>query len=704
MALPVNAQSMLRSLKEYQNSLPAPSSQSSSGTSSSSSSSGQDVTPSSETISSSSAKCEENDQTSLPLSYVTSLITKKDGAIDYIHDPRTGTLKITSPSMIGNCSSMLEWKLKKPEIKGQKAYAVEVKFKSNSDCSAEGCDYKVAKMNKGEFVGFETMKFKPTLKGFEQCLEKAGVLSEGKVVSGAIYNSPVNEKFSGLDYSGQFLFLSHGPISSQSEAQYGSFEHVVACDHYETAHPHIKNLLTQADAEKARLDAEAQKLADECREDNYHKLADFIEKYEDYASQFGAIRDNLILSAAKKSAEAITAGKYTEEDLKVLSDFERYVVKPKIDQAVALYEEMLELEGDAKKAKQEELKGLLAEISSLNRAPYFLSAHTQKLLADGKFEEAEKLNGFKLLLDNYQRLGAKQDNTVITPEVAAQRVFSAKRAFAQNLLKEQEKYEIRTGQVTGNAQYYSNLSQRMKNNIQVRTQNFMSEIQAEYGRMQPGGYCYKYFRNTQKCIQDSQERIQELTALLQHYNNIDTERASEYETKATEYAELEAQGRRYVAAQNGEEVAEEGPATAPAPDTTVPTPRADTNPGVYTFDFQSGAPQQGHQQMYQQQAQMTPQQYQYPVNSYQNQNMFMQQQNPYQYQQQQYNPWLGQQSYGMQSQFGMQGQGMYSFNYNGGMGQQQMYQQPNPYMNQQQQGYWQQPHQAYNNYSMYGYR
>lgn len=690
-AFPVNAQSMLRSFKDYQNSLEPASSSGPTATGAK-----PDVTSSSESVSSSSAKCEENDQTSLPLNILTSLITKKDGALDFTHDSRTKTLQISSPSMIGNCSSMLDWKLKKPQIKDNKAYAIEVKFKSSGECGADGCKYKVAKMDKGEFVGFEEMTFKPTLKGFEECMQKSGVLADGKVVPGAIYNSPVNEKFSGLDYSGQFLFLSHGPVSSQSGAQHGKFEHVVGCDHYEIADPNYKNLLTLEDFERAKLDAEAQKLADECREDNYHKLADFIEKYEDYASQFGAIRDNLILSAAKKSAAAITQGKYTEEDLKVLADFERYVVKPKIDLAVSLYEEMLELEGDEKKAKQEELKVILAEISSLNRAPYFLSAHTQKLIADGRFEEAEKLNGFKLLLENYQRLGAKQGNVVITPEVAAERVSSSKRAFAQNLIKEEEKYEVRTGQVTGNAQYYSNLAQRMKNNINVRSQNFSNEIQAEYARMQPNGYCYKYFRNTQKCIQDSQERIQELMALLQHYNSVDTERAAEYEAKATEYAELEAQGRRYVAAQNGEVVAEEAPATAPAPDTTVPTPRAQDNPGMYTFDFQNGAPQ-GQQQMYQNQAQMTPYQHQYPMNPYQNQNMF-QQQNPYMYQQQQYNPWLGQQSYGMQSQFGMQGQGMYNFSYNGGMGMGQQ----QPYG--QQQGYWQQPFQAYGNYSMYGYR
>jgi hypothetical protein len=50
----------------------------------------------------------------LPLAYVTSLIQQKNAALDITHDPRSGTLTIAAEDMIGNCSSMLEWKLKQP--------------------------------------------------------------------------------------------------------------------------------------------------------------------------------------------------------------------------------------------------------------------------------------------------------------------------------------------------------------------------------------------------------------------------------------------------------------------------------------------------------------------------------------------------------------------------------------------------------------
>jgi hypothetical protein len=224
----------------------------------------------------------------------------------------------------------------------------------------------------------------------------------------------------------------------------------------------------------------------------------------------------------------------------------------------------------------------------------------------------------------------------------------------------------------------------MRENIQIRNQNFTQEIQSEYARVQqPNGYCYRYFRNTQKCIQDTVERVQELQALLQHYTKVDAERAAEYDEKAKEYAKLEAEGRRYIAAQSGEaseDEEESAPTEDEAPaDTTRPTPRASN--GNYTFEYPGNGAQ---------------------APAAQNGNMNQAQG----YQQ----PWLGQQSYAMPGQYGQNqmAQSGYSFNWNAGMGagsqnQMGMYgQQPNPYQYNQQQGYWQQPYQAYGMYSMYG--
>lgn len=687
LTLPANAQSILKILTEHQNTLHT---QPQTGTSSPTSTSrtAPDVKPSTEQTTSNTIRCESQDQTSLPLAYVTSLIQAENGQLNITHNQKTGSLTVSTEDMIGNCASMLQWTLKRPTIQGQPAYALEVKIKEGNECDESGCTYKVAKVENGSFQKFETMKFKPTLKGFEECIQKSGVIKNGKVDPKAIYNEPVNEKFDGLKESGKFYFLSNGPESKQVKPKYGKYEYINGCDHYEAAHPTIRSLLTYEDAERERLDAEAAKLK-ECKVEEYGKLAEFIEKYENYQSELGEVRDRLILEAAKKSAAAIESGKYKEEDLKVIEDFDRYVVQPKIKKAVEIYDEMIELEGDEQKAKREELVKVLQEIAALGRAPYFQAKHTQRLINDGQFDAAEKLNTAKLMIDNYQRLGAQEQNVRINPRVARDRVSESQRAFAQTLATEKEKYMYRTGQETGNAAYYKNKARLQRNAIEIRTRNFTNEIQLEYQRMQYGGYCYKYYRNTQKCLQDSMTRIQELQTIMTRENQRNQTEAERLEALAKEWEELEAQGRRYIAAQYGQEVPAEEPRREESREDSSlnPSPRREeqqpSNPyGMSTFQWTGGA--QGTQQ----------------ISPYQNNNMFMQQQNPYgMYQQQQ--PYLGQQSY-QQSPYGYYGQqGMTTFNWNGG-GMQQPQQQYGMYPQQQQMPYYNQPYQAYGNYNMYG--
>jgi hypothetical protein len=693
-ALPVHAQSLLGALNEHQNSL-----QTSSSTASQSGTAGGTVTV---TGSSSSGRCEENDQTSLPLSYMTSLIQHKDGKLNVNYDGRGGSLSISAQDMISNCNSMLEWKLKKTIINNENTYAVEARFKAGGDCTADGCKYKIAVVENGIFKAQEEMVFKPTMKGFEECLQKSGVINEGKVVSGAIYSAPMNERFEGVTDSGNILFVSKGPSSPLVRAKYGNFVHTDRCDHYEVLNPHVSEILSFEDEERRRLEAEVSRLLD-CKE--YHTVAEFLEKYGPIASQLIEVRDRLILDAVKKTAINIQENKYSDEELKVLSDFEKYIVQPKIDRLKQLYQEMIAVEGDAKKQRKAEIEALQAELRTLNQRPYLQAAHTQKLIQDGKFEEAEKLNGIKIGLDAYSRVGRKENNVEITPDVAQMRIANAKNEFAADLAIERERYEVRTGQITGQSQYWSGLAGAMRRNIEVRTRNYTQSIQEKYAMIQPGGYCYRYFRNTQRCIQEAMEDIQAWQAELQHFNQVDAERAAEYDAKAEEYRKLESEGRRYIAAQNGEEAPAETQELAR--DTTQPSQRPQGQNGVYTFDFQPGHQVGG-----------------YPMQPPAQPNMFMGQQNPWQQQgmfggQQ---GMMGQQAwgYGMQGGMGMgMGMGMnngHSFNYGGSpqmFGQQQGmmgggmngmggFGMQQPYSYAPQQGYWGQPYGAFNMYSMYG--
>lgn len=628
-------------------------------------------------------ECKEESQRSLPLAYITSLIMEKDGKLDILHDARNGKLSIKSPEMISNCNSMIEWVPNAKVVDGRKIYSIEAKIKEGEECKDGECSYSVAKVENGEFKAFEKIKLKSNMKGFEQCLQASGVIKDGKVVSTAIYPAEISEKFDGYKESGDLLFLSNGPSSKLVKAKYDKFVEIDGCDHYEKISPEGVALLSLEEAETNRIMAEKEQIKD-CGE--YSKIADFIEKYQGYADDLNSVRDALIIEAVKKAAKAITEGKYTEDDLKTLADFEKYIVQPRVDLSVQLYEQAQELEGSEQKAVLDEMKKIQGELAAFNQPPFISAAIVQKLEADGRFEDAEKANGIKALIVGHARIGATVNSVVLTPEVAKMNTLQMKDAYAAELVGKKEKYEIRTGQTSGQAQYYAHLSSRMRQNIMTRTQNFTQEINSEYARIQPGGHCYRPYRNAQRCIKDSMERIQELQAQLQHFNKVDAERAVEYEAKAKEYGALELEGRRYIAQQNGETLPNE---TVVQTDNTMPTQRDEG----YTFQYQ-GYDQNNQQQQYQQQYNPNQQQ------------QFQQQYNPYQQQ----NGFSGQfnagANFGMNNQYGYN-QGMsqypqtngYSFNYQGGMGQQQQY---NPYQQYQQQGYWGQPYQAYGNYNMYG--
>src|SRR5690606_6422768 len=105
LALPLHAQSLLSSLSEHQNTLTKKSTVTNIG--------GSSTATTTLNPSKSAGICSEDEQTSLPLAYVTSLIQEKNAALDIVHDPRAGTLTVSASDMISNCSSMVQWEMKK---------------------------------------------------------------------------------------------------------------------------------------------------------------------------------------------------------------------------------------------------------------------------------------------------------------------------------------------------------------------------------------------------------------------------------------------------------------------------------------------------------------------------------------------------------------------------------------------------------------
>ncbi len=585
--------------------------------------------------------CTEDKQTSLPLKHLTKLIYQRDAKLDINHDASSGILRISSPAkMIGNCNSMLQWNLKNHEIDGQKTYSVEVKFKDGETCPAEITDagdkkcYRVAKMKDGAFDKFEVKPFSNDYRGFQACLADAGVIkADGSVDVNAVYKQNITESFSGIQETGKLVFLSHGPNIAGGDTQFG-LERQNQCDVYEKIHPDLSMLYSASDQEANRLAEEANRLKD-CPVNDYWKVADFLERYDQFSAELGDVRDRLIKEAAERVAKLIIDGKeLSEEDRKVILDFEKYIVEPKRQEIAQIFASLENLQGPDLERARTLLNTKRNELAALGIAPFFQEVHVEKLLVNGKFEDVENMEGLRITISEASKIGKTENGVLITPDEATIRIANSKGDLKDKIVVARENFEIRTGVITGMSQSYSNLSVAMRNNINRRTQNYTQEIQSEYARIQQGGYCYRYFRNTQKCIQDSLQRIQELQAALAHYNQIDHERAAEYDQKASEYAALESQGRAHVARMNGEEPPRE---PAQSTDTTV-VPQRTEDPN------EQAQAQPGMQNMMPPWMMNQTQPYQNP--------MMMQQQNPYANMYGQ-NNMMGQA--GFNAQFGFQG-------------------------------------------------
>lgn len=643
------------------------------------------------TSSASSLNCPSSGQTTLPLKYVAAMLRTKGASLQLSHDTAQSRLNVRGGDFLSNCNGMLEWGLRTPTTDFPN-YVVELKIKS---CGAETCDYKVMEVNDAKEQVEKTIKVKPDFAGFQQCLKETGVVDDkGAIQASKMIIRDLDFSFDGVESTGNVWFGSHLPMASALYKKQSEKD----CYYMEDIRQGGYAVYSSEDAERMRLDEQAQLI---CDSGNYRHIADFLERYGQYSATLGAIRDELIIKDYKDIAEKIRKGEKLETlDYSVVADFQRYIVDPLTTRISDLYEKIGGLpNGQERRLKEEELKDLMKQLASYKSAPYVSDKEIDKLMAKGLFDEAAQVNTIHLTAQNYGRLGAEENGVRINPRTARQRISAGKQDFQRLLVGRRDQFDVQTGRVLGKSEHYYGLASQHRKNIQIRTGNFQLEINEEVGRItQPNGYCFKYFRNTQRCVQDSMQRIQELRTMLERYNESDAKIANDLEVKANQYREWERQGSRYIAAQNGEE---EKPEAKPEEETSrspsVEAPRVNREgeqQAMYQFQFNNP---QAQQQLPTQQQQMPGMQYNPQMQQQQYSGQFQNQMvgAPWGQQQfQNYNPYMPQQQQQMGYGFQNGGQG-YTFNFNGAMGQQptnNMWgQQQNPYAwGQQQQGWGQQ--------------
>jgi hypothetical protein len=578
-------------------------------------------------------------QKSLPLKVIIGLIQEEPRSLNFSHNAASGLLTISSPKRISNCDDMVEWKVAQTSLSGENAYSVEAKIKEGHSCKDGKCTFKMWKIENGSKKVVEK-EFSPDFSGFKACLAESGVFKKGssEAVKDAIHYEKLNFKANGIKDSGKVVFVSEGPDSSQIGAMYGDFDVVSDCRYFEDVAEEPVSLISHAEVLKRERDRQAAEL-EKCTVNDYQKIADFLEAYEQDYAYLRPILNDLLETAAKDAAKRFAEGTDTPADLEILKDFQEIVVNPLTDQADRLFEEAEELDGEERTRKLAQLKGVLERLKSYSEKPFFDQALTDKFIKDGRFDAAKQMNSLRLVLTVYPKLGTKVGNQVLTPDAVINFIGQKQDEYAVALEEEEELYLIRTGQDFSHTEELNELIAAAQRRLRNRTAQMQSYIQEAYQKMTRS--CPLFGTFAQTCQRKAMEDIQEYQRVIQaeqaHYHKT----IAAIQPELQKYRALEAQGREYLKAQGQE---------AP-PEVTAST--ESTDPNVYTMNFNQGPglqpPMMGQmpQQPYMGAAAMNP----YTMMQGQ-QGMFMGAQNPYMmsgYQQ----PFMGQN--GAYAQFGFQG-------------------------------------------------
>ena len=578
-------------------------------------------------------------QKSLPLKVIMGLIQEDPRKLNISHNPSSGVLEISTTKMISNCESMIEWKVAQTSLSGENAYSVEAKMKEGHSCKDGKCTYKIWKLEEGSKKLVEK-SFSPDFSGFKSCLAESGVFKKGsaEAVKEAIQYEKLSFKASGIKDTGKVVFVSEGPESSQIGPVYGDFSVVSDCRYFEEVAEEPLTLLSKAELQRRERDREAAEL-EKCTVNDYQKIADFLKAYEQDYAYLRPILNDLLETAAKDAVKRIAEGKDTEEDRKIIRDFNEIVVKPMTALADRLYAEAEELDGEERTRKLGQLKSVLDRLKAYSEAPFFSQALTDKFLKDGRFDAAKEMNSLRLVLTIYPKLGTKVKDQEMSSDDVMNLIERNEDEYEVALEAEEERYLIRTGQDFSNTEILKERLKAAQILLQRRIAFQQSEIDDAQRRITRS--CPLFGFHAPTCQKKEMERIQNAQRKMQlaqlDYQDVVKEITPEFE----KYKALEAEGREYLK-NNGQEA----PAEV-ALETNQPT-----DPYVYTMNFNQNPglqnpmmTQMPQQQPYMGAATMNP----YMMQG--QQGMFMGQ-NPYMmggYQQ----PMMGQ--FGAFGQFGMQG-------------------------------------------------
>jgi hypothetical protein len=282
--------------------------------------------------------CTSNNQSSLPLRMVLGLLRGKGAKLIPSHDPNTGNLNIFGGPMIGNCNSMLDFVVAEPS--GEIPYTFEVRVKG---CGKDKCSYTAHSMNEGN-VEESQIEVEPTMTGFVSCLEKTGVLKDGKIVKNKIMKKEFDVDKKGIDETANLVFASRGPAAVNTGGAIFSKKNLYKndrCYYYEDIQKDGFNLYSQKSINHKKLMKKASTL---CNDANYESIYSNLENFENIAGTYYSLehvmQKDLLEKVKKAKAEMMDLLADEDKDLsdidtkkyaQLFDDFYKLIVQKQFD-------------------------------------------------------------------------------------------------------------------------------------------------------------------------------------------------------------------------------------------------------------------------------------------------------------------------------------------------------------------------------------
>lgn len=445
-------------------------------------------------------------QKSVPLSYLSGMLmnTGENFKLDYDQDRRS--LRFDFGEMMTGCNDQYNFVKKSVGDK----YYIELRLKDG--------------------VSFED---------FQKCTSEKDFVTERVVVN-----------FKDVQPNQEIVFLSNGPYASKYQRH--KLIKIDGCQVTEQIDNH-KIVALEKDEEYL---SKQQKAAAICESGNLDEIMGNLALLEELGIDVQKITDGLHDQKVIEAADKIRSKDLSGIDFEVFSDFEKYVIDPKVAEIEKVFSQLmlLEVNSSAYDKKKRELDALKRDLAKYSREPYPGSKVRSALLAEGYFSEEALIFKINTKIATTRMIFNKQDGQVIDP-AGAQDILNSQIASHNSFLDQSRKeHRIRKGEITGESDKYFDIASSFQRQLEDETQGYqegmtlLNRKMQECGQEASGFFGYNQKKH-QQCIESKQRFMDQFKKIYAQNREGLQKEIDTYLEQGDHYAALEAEARGEVPSQ-----------------------------------------------------------------------------------------------------------------------------------------------------------